>query len=84
MKRFVVASAEKIDVTESSVVAVVCTLVLCSVADYQTKKVLQEVKRVLIPVSTLFVSYMQIFDNAAPSQLYLISLLLYLLYDLYT
>lgn len=52
LKRFVVASADKLDVEDSSVVTVVCTLVLCSIADDQTRKVLQEVKRVLIPVST--------------------------------
>lgn len=57
LKRFVAASAEdmrctgKIDVEDNSVAAVVCTLVLCSMTEDQTKKTMQEVERVLMPVS---------------------------------
>ena len=60
LKKFVVASAEdmscssgKPGVEDNSVAAVVCTMVLCSLTDDQTTKTLAEVKRVLIPVSTL-------------------------------
>ena len=56
LKKFDVASADKLDVADNSVAAVVCTMVLCSVADDQIRKTLQEVKRVLMPVSTAFVS----------------------------
>ena len=51
LKKFVVASAEKLDVADNSVAAVVCTLVLCSIGNDQTRKTLKEVKRVLMPVS---------------------------------
>ena len=60
LKKFVVASAEamscssgKPGVEDNSVAAVVCTMVLCSLTDDQTTKTLAEVKRVLMPVSTL-------------------------------
>lgn len=47
---FIVASGENLQAVEdNSVDVVVCTLVLCSVQD--TRKVLQEAKRVLRPVS---------------------------------
>lgn len=50
-ENFVVASGEDLSsVQENSVDVVVCTLVLCSVSD--AGKVLQEVQRVLRPVST--------------------------------
>nr|XP_021327508.1 methyltransferase-like protein 7A [Danio rerio] len=50
---FIVASGENLQAVEdSSVDAVVCTLVLCSVKD--TNKVLQESKRVLRPGGALF------------------------------
>ncbi|KAL9973532.1 hypothetical protein ACROYT_G020001 [Oculina patagonica] len=49
LKKFVVASAEKLDVADNSVAAVVCTFVICSIADDQSRKTLQEVKRVLMP-----------------------------------
>ena len=55
LKKFVVASAEKLDVADNSVAAVVCTLVLCSLTDRETRKILQEVKRVLMPVSITYV-----------------------------
>ena len=58
LKKFVVASAEdmsctsgRLGVGNNSVAAVVCTLVFCSLTDEQTTKILQEVKRVLKPVS---------------------------------
>ena len=58
LKKFVAASAEdlsckpgKFGVEDNSVAVVVCTLVLCSLTDDQTKKTLKEVKRVLKPVS---------------------------------
>ena len=60
LKRFVVASAEdmscssgKPGVEDNSIAAVVCTMVLCSLTDDQTTKTLAEVKRVLMPVSTV-------------------------------
>ncbi|XP_020629822.1 methyltransferase-like protein 7A [Orbicella faveolata] len=49
LKKFVVASAAQLDVDDNSVAAVVCTLVVCSIDDDQTRKTLQEVKRVLKP-----------------------------------
>ena len=62
MKKFVAASAEDMSCTpgkpgveDNSVAAVVCTLVLCSMTDDQMTKILQEVKRVLMPVSTLYI-----------------------------
>lgn len=57
LKKFVVASAAQLDVDDNSVAAVVCTLVVCSIDDDQTRKTLQEVKRVLKPVSNAFVSF---------------------------
>ena len=52
LKQCVTGFAEEIkEVQENSVAAVVCTLTLCSVSDIA--KVLQEVKRVLKPVSHL-------------------------------
>ena len=58
LKKFLATSAEdlsckpgKFGVEDNSVAVVVCTLVLCSLTDDQTKKTLQEVKRVLKPVS---------------------------------
>ena len=54
LKKFVVASAEKLDVADNSVAAVVCTLVLCSIGNDQIRKTLKEVKRVLMPVSIVF------------------------------
>lgn len=57
LKKFVVASAAQLDVDDNSVAAVVCTLVVCSIDDDQTRKTLQEVKRVLKPVSNTFVSF---------------------------
>lgn len=62
LKRFVAVSAEdmsykeQIDVEDNSVAAVVCTKLFCSLTDDQAKKVVQEVKRVLIPVSSLCTS----------------------------
>ena len=59
LKKFVVASAEdmscrgKVGVEDNSVAAVVCTKLLCSLTDEQTRKTVQEVKRVLMPVSFL-------------------------------
>ena len=60
LKKFVVASAEdmscslgKPGVEDNSVAAVVCTMVLCSLTDEQTMKTLAEVKRVLMPVSSI-------------------------------
>lgn len=44
---------EQIGVEDNSVAAVVCTKLFCSLTDDQAKKVVQEVKRVLIPVSSL-------------------------------
>ncbi|KAL9973533.1 hypothetical protein ACROYT_G020002 [Oculina patagonica] len=49
LKQFVAASAEKLDVADNSVAAVVCTLVMCSIPDDITRKTLREVKRVLMP-----------------------------------
>ena len=59
-KKFVAASAEdmgcavgQIGVEDNSVAAVVCTKLLCSLTENQIRRTLQEVKRVLIPVSML-------------------------------
>ena len=58
LKKFVVASAEdmsctgQVGVEDNSVAAVVCTFVMCSPTKRETRKILQEVKRVLMPVST--------------------------------
>ena len=57
LKKFVVASAEQLDVDDNSVAAVVCTFVICSTTDDQIRRTMQEVKRVLKPVSTKFVKY---------------------------
>jgi len=57
LKKFVVASAEQLDVDDNSVAAVVCTFVICSTNDDQTRRTMQEVKRVLKPVSNKFVKY---------------------------
>ena len=60
LKKFVVASAEdmsfrgKVGVKDNSVAAVVCTKLLCSLTDEQVRKTVQEVKRVLMPVSLIF------------------------------
>ena len=57
LKKFVAASAEdmscngKVGVEDNSVAAVVCTKLLCSLTEDQLKKTIQEVKRVLMPVS---------------------------------
>jgi len=57
LKKFVAASAEdmscngKVGVEDNSVAAVVCTKLLCSLTEDQIKKTIQEVKRVLMPVS---------------------------------
>ena len=68
LKKFVVASAAQLDVDDNSVAAVVCTLVVCSIDDDQTRKTLQEVKRVLKPVSKTFViSLSNLFAVAALS-----------------
>ena len=63
LKKFVAASAEDMSCTpgkpgveDNSVAAVVCTLVLCSLTDDQMTKTLLEVKRVLMPVSIMWVS----------------------------
>ena len=63
LKKFVVASCEdmsctgKVGVEDNSVAAVVCTKLLCSLTEDQVKKTIQEVKRVLMPVSVVcFVS----------------------------
>ena len=60
LKKFMLASAEdmscslgKPGVEDNSVAAVVCTMVLCSLTDDQTTKTLAEVKRVLMPVSSI-------------------------------
>ena len=60
LKKFVVASAEDMNCTsgefgvkDNSVAAAVGTFLLCSLTDDQTTKTLQEVKRVLLPVSNL-------------------------------
>ena len=60
LKKFVVASAEDMKCTsggfgveDNSVAAAVCTFLLCSLTDDQTTKTLQEVKRVLKPVSII-------------------------------
>ena len=69
LKKFVVASASRLDVEDNSVAAVVCTLVLCSIDDDQTRKTLQEVKRVLKPVSNTLVNVLCAgqFQNRTPS-----------------
>ena len=60
LKKFVVASAEdmscsgKVGVEDSCVAAVVCTKLMCSLTDEQMSKTIQEVKRVLMPVSSTF------------------------------
>ena len=57
LKKFVAASAEDIscagkdEVEDNSVAAVVCTKLLCCLTEDQMRKTIQEVKRVLIPVS---------------------------------
>ena len=58
LKRFVEASTEDMNcingkdgVEDNSVAAVVCTKLLCSLSEDQIKKTIQEVKRVLMPVS---------------------------------
>lgn len=59
LKKFVAASAEdmscmgKVGVEDNSVAAVVSTKLLCSLTDEQIAKTVQEVKRVLIPVSIM-------------------------------
>ena len=60
LKKFLVASAEDMNCTsgefgveDNSVAAAVCTFLLCSLTDDQTTKTLQEVKRVLKPVSII-------------------------------
>ena len=64
LKKCVVASVEdvtcssgKIGVEDNSIAAVVCIMVLCSLNDDQTTKTLAEVKRVLMPVSTITVLF---------------------------
>ena len=67
LKKFVVASAEdmsctgKVGVEDNSVVAVVCTKLLCSLTDKQITKTIQEVKRVLMPVSIYLFIYLFIY-----------------------
>ena len=62
LKRFVAVSAEdmsykeRIGVEDNAVAAVVCTKLFCSLTDDQAKKVVREVKRVLIPVSIKYIS----------------------------
>ena len=57
LKKFVAASAEdmsctgQVGVEDNSVAAVVCTKLLCCLTEDQIRRTLQEVKRVLIPVS---------------------------------
>lgn len=57
LKKFVAASSEdmtcagKIGVEDNSVADVVCTKLLCSLTEDQVTKTIQEVKRVLMPVS---------------------------------
>ena len=57
LKKFVAASAEdmkcngKVGVEDNSVAAVVCTKLLCSLAEDQVKKTIEEVRRILMPVS---------------------------------
>ena len=59
LKKFVAASADdmsctgQIGVEDNSVAAVVCTKLLCCLTEDQIRKTLQEVKRVLMPVSML-------------------------------
>ncbi|CAH3180878.1 unnamed protein product [Porites evermanni] len=62
MKTFIVASSEdmsgsegKVGVEDNSVAAVVCTKLLCSLTEEQIAKTVQEVKRVLMPVSIVIV-----------------------------
>lgn len=64
IKTFIVASSEdmscakgKVGVEDNSVAAVVCTKLLCSLTDEQIVKTVQEVKRVLMPVSIVIVLY---------------------------
>lgn len=65
LKRFVAVSAEdmshkeRIGIEDNSVAAVVCTKLFCSLTDDQAKKIVQEVKRVLIPVSIKYISIFQ-------------------------
>ena len=73
LKKFVVASAEdmsytsgKLGVEDNSVAAVVCTFVLCSLTDEQTTKTLQEVRRVLLPVSKLLQGAFYFFPPSSP------------------
>jgi len=64
LKKFVAASAEdmsctgQVGVEDNSVAAVVCTKLLCCLTEDQIKKTLQEVKRVLMPVSMLCVYFL--------------------------
>ena len=57
LKQFVAASAEdmsctgQVGVEDNSVAAVVCTKLLCSLTEDEVRKTIQEVKRVLMPVS---------------------------------
>ena len=57
LKKFVAASCEdmsskgQVGVEDNSVAAVVCTKLLCSLTEDQVTKTIQEVKRVLLPVS---------------------------------
>ena len=61
LKKFVAASAEdmsctgQVGVEDNSVAAVVCTKLLCCLTEDQIRKTIQEVKRVLMPVSMLTV-----------------------------
>ena len=73
LKKFVVASAEdmnytsgKLGVEDNSVAAVVCTFVLCSLTEEQTTKTLQEVRRVLLPVSKLLKVHSIFFPPSPP------------------
>ena len=45
----------KVGVEDNSVAAVVCTKLLCSLTEEQIAKTVQEVKRVLMPVSIVIV-----------------------------
>lgn len=55
LKKFVAASADdmscngEIGVEDNSVAAVVCTKLLCNLSDLETRKTIEEVKRVLMP-----------------------------------
>ena len=61
LKKFVAASAAdmsctgQVGVEDNSVASVVCTKLLCSLTEDELRKTLQEVKRVLMPVSMLCV-----------------------------